>query len=149
MSLIFQALCQSPDAPSAGCRRFDPAEFQRSRSILNLHTNGRLGNQMSTFATLYAYAKAMRLQPYLYRDQMEALSAYFPRVKEVMRVIEDTFCDPCDLPWQRFSAFLKSPIKKKDYEWGRAFGMPSYHQNPSAYRDKLILVITMLTRDWG
>ena len=104
---------------------------------------------MSTFATLYAYAKAMRLQPYLYRDQMEALSKYFPRVKEVMRVIEDTFCDPCDLPWQRFSAFLKSPIQKKDYERGRAFGMPSYHQNPSAYRDKLILVITMLTLDWG
>lgn len=35
---------------------------------MNLHTNGRLGNQMSTFATLYAYAKAMRLQAYLYRD---------------------------------------------------------------------------------
>ena len=98
---------------------------------------------MSTFATLYAYAKAMRLQPYLYRDQMEALSAYFPRVKEVMRVIEDTFCDPCDLPWQRFSAFLKSPIKK-DYERGRAFSMSSYHQNPKAYRDRLVLMIKCL-----
>ena len=54
-----------------------------------------------------------------------------------MRVIEDTFCDPCDLPWQKFSAFLKSPLRKKDYERGRAFGMASYHQNPSAYREHL------------
>ena len=134
----FQSLCQSPDAPSPGCRQFDPEEFQRSPSILNLHTNGRLGNQMSTFATLYAYAKAMRLQAYLYKDQMEVLSTYFPRVREVMRVVEETFCDPCDLPWQKFSAFLKSPLrKKKDYERGRAFGMASYHQNPSAYREHL------------
>ena len=79
---------------------------------------------------------------------MEALSTFFPRVREAMRVIEDTFCDPCDLAWQKFSAFLKSPLRKKDYERGRAFGMASYHQNPSAYRAD-ILALKHLSRIFG
>ena len=120
--------------------KFDPKEFQGSRSILNLHTNGRLGNQMSTFATLYAYAKAFGLRPMLYRDQMAALSALFPRVREVMAVIEDSFCDPCDLPWQKLSNLLHSPLGRKgSYERGSAFGFPSYHQNLSAYKQYLPL----------
>ena len=136
---FFQFLCQTPKVPSPECRMFDRKEFQGSRSILNLHTNGRLGNQMSTFATLYAYAKALGLRPMLYRDQMDALSALFPRVREVMAVIEDSFCDPCDLPWQKLSTLLTSPLRRKQgsYERGNAFGLPSYHQNLSAYKQYL------------
>ena len=95
---------------------------------------------MSTFATLYAYAKAFGLRPMLYRDQMAALSALFPRVKEQMAVIEDSFCDPCDLPWQKLSNLLHSPTRVKGgYERGRAFALPSYHQNLSAYKQYLPL----------
>jgi hypothetical protein len=142
----FQNLCKRPPNPFPGCRRVDKEEFRHNLSILNLYTNGRLGNQMSTFATLYAYTRLLRLRPVLYKDQLDSLSFYFPKVAEVAPAIEDVYCDPCEMPWEKFDLFLKSPPKEKTYEQGRAFGMTSYHQNPAAYKKYLPDMKTFLFR---
>ena len=41
---------------------------------------GRLGNQMSSYATLLAFEKMYGLKPYLTKDQKEMLNYYFEGV---------------------------------------------------------------------
>jgi hypothetical protein len=92
--------CVIPRGPSPSCGHFDPAALKEDKSILVLHTNGRLGNQMSTYATLFAYGKVLDVRTFIYREQFEYLSKYFENID--LPVIEDLYCNPCDLPWKVF-----------------------------------------------
>ena len=60
------------------CRPF--ASFHEDKSILATKTNGKLGNQMSAFATLYAGGKITRdkLRVGLNFKQLQILARAFP-----------------------------------------------------------------------
>lgn len=69
-------------------------EFQQNSSYLVDFNNGRLGNQLSSFASVYGLSKVTGLRPLLTHRCHTALTTYFTGVS--WPVLERTFCSPCD-----------------------------------------------------
>ena len=78
-----------PDIYSAQCATLAASE----KSFLVDFNNGRLGNQISSFASVFALAKSTGLRPMLTHSCQTTLSTYFTNIS--LPVLEQTFCDPC------------------------------------------------------
>ncbi|XP_059096685.1 galactoside alpha-(1,2)-fucosyltransferase 2-like [Tigriopus californicus] len=135
MDYMSRFLCNKPGKPSPGCRKFDPEQFAAEKSVLCFHSNGRLGNQMSSYASLYAMAKIMNFRPYLYRDNHESLSQYFKHIE--IGVIEDEYCNPCHLPWTKLSDLPNAPKRLETERIGKAIVKLGYSQYPEMYLEFL------------
>ena len=99
-------------------------------SILTLHTNGRLGNQMSTYASLIGLADRFELKHFIYKDLQISLSKFFQGIN--IPVLEDRFCQVCDgkLEW---TPLTKMNIQSPSYKKGHAYSSVSYHQRVNDY----------------
>ena len=62
-------------------------------SFLVDFNNGRLGNQISSFASVFALAKLKGLKPMLTHRCQDTLSTYFTNL--TIPVLEQTYCNPC------------------------------------------------------
>jgi len=68
-------------------------DMKTEPSFLTDFNNGRLGNQLSSFASVYALSKARGLRPMLTHRCKTALSSYFANID--LPVLEKTYCYPC------------------------------------------------------
>lgn len=136
MSVMSQKLCFPAKEKALGCCQFDPESFATEKSVLCFYSNGRLGNQISSYASLYAMAKIMNLRPLVYRENHDYLSKYFQHIE--IGIIEEEFCQPCDLPWIRLSSLLDDPQRlERDYQQGKAIVKMDYLQYPGMYLEYL------------
>ena len=102
--------------------------FQESKSILIDFNNGRLGNQMSSFASTFAVSKVLNIKQMLTFTTYLLLSKYFNLPEE--NILEQEFCDPCN--------FLEfTPIQEASGSFGQALYMPAYPNTIEVYKDFL------------
>ena len=76
------------------CRNIVFEEFQQNKSILIDFSNGRLGNQMSSFASTFALSRQLNLKQIMTHHRHTMLSKYFQLSKEP-GILESHFCSPC------------------------------------------------------
>ena len=95
----------SAGADRRKCAKIDNFErdFSENVSIVTEFTNGRLGNQMSSYATLLGAGWSLGLRPMMVHDNYLLLSKYFKNIS--MDIIEEQFCDHC-----RDITFWKLPL---------------------------------------
>lgn len=118
----------------ADCQDFNPTAFASEKSVLNIHTNGRLGNQMVTFASMYSASKFLDIRPYLYRDQFAALSEVFVGLANVP-VIDEEICNPCAMPWEDFK--IRDIATNESLRTGHAFHITTYAAAPKLIKEYL------------
>ena len=127
------------------CR--DPTEsFKDDPSVLATFSNGRLGNQMSAFSTIYGFSKMSGnyLRIGMTYEQLTTLSNIFPYFEENFDTyyINSWYCGHiCDLNWkhlkirvpvnlEKFKEKLKQRFGKSH---GKAFYLRSYINIPYIY----------------
>ena len=127
------------------CR--DPTEsFKDDPSVLATFSNGRLGNQMSAFSTIYGFSKMSGnyLRIGMTYEQLTTLSNIFPYFEENFHTyyINSWYCGHiCDLNWkhlkirvpvnlEKFKEKLKQRFGKSH---GKAFYLRSYINIPYIY----------------
>ena len=83
-----------PQSYEAECRTIkSESEIKAEPSFVTNFNNGRLGNQLSSFASIYGLAKAQGLRPMVTHRCISALSTYFANIE--VPVLEKTYCNPC------------------------------------------------------
>ena len=83
-----------PQSYNVECRTIkSESESKAEPSFVTDFNNGRLGNQLSSFASIYSLAKAGGLRPMVTHRSMSALSTYFANIE--VPVLEKTYCNPC------------------------------------------------------
>jgi len=111
------------------CRNIVFEEFQQNKSILIDFSNGRLGNQMSSFASTFALSRQLNLKQIMTHHRHTMLSKYFQLSKEP-EILESHFCSPCkDLQ------FL--PVSSAADHLGQVLVMPAYPNMVARYRQYL------------
>jgi len=75
------------------CNNFYDKDFKQNQSILIDFNNGGLGNQMSSFASVFSLSQELNLQQMLTYRSFKMLSTYFDDFKA--KILEDFFCNPC------------------------------------------------------
>ena len=83
-----------PAIYSAECKTLTSEDaFASEKSFLVDFNNGRLGNQLSSFASVFALAKLTGLRVMLTHSCQTILSTYFSNLP--FPVLEQTYCHPC------------------------------------------------------
>ena len=112
-----------PSIYSAQCKMLTSKDALASdQSFLVDFNNGRLGNQISSLASVFSLAKLTGLRPMLTHRCKAALSTYFTNIS--LPVLEQTYCQPCNhinfLPLEEGTA----PIL-----YGRAYKLAAAYSN--------------------
>ena len=68
-------------------------DMKTEPSFLTDFNNGRLGNQLSSFASVFGLSKVNGIRPMLTHRCKDALSLYFNSID--LPVLEETYCNPC------------------------------------------------------
>ena len=106
-----------PDSYLLSCGTLQPAD----KSILTDFNNGRLGNQLTSLASVVAMARLTGLQPVISHRCYSAITAIFEDLS--LPVLEGTFCSACSqLHFQR----LLDPTPQAH---GAAFRLPVAYAN--------------------
>ena len=127
----------------------DPSDFHEDPSIIATFTNGRLGNQISSFATLFGLSKMIgsEIRPGLIYDQFKELSHYFPYFEDHYKkfLIHSWYCGHfCKLRWiepkglnleqQNYDEIVNlTKVIGKYFSKGHAFYLPNYLNEPKIY----------------
>ena len=87
------------DIPShyEDCQYFDPGTFHPDPSLLIDFNNGRLGNQMSSLASIICLAAELGLKPMMIHRTFEFLDKYFSNITNspaMVEIMESKFCSP-------------------------------------------------------
>ena len=110
------------------CKNVNFNELQQSQSILIDFNNGRLGNQMSSFASTFALSKQLNVKQMLTHHTYTLLSKYFS-LSEV-NILESQFCNPCgDLQFTR--------VEEASGSFGQVLYMPAYPNMVNIYKQFL------------
>ena len=137
----------------------DPSDFYEDPSIIATFTNGRLGNQISSFATLFGLSKMIgsEIRPGLIYDQFKELSHYFPYFEDHYKkfLIHSWYCGHfCKLRWiepkglslqrQNYDEIVNlTKVIGKYFSKGHAFYLPNYLNEPKIYLPFLEEIRTM------
>ena len=99
-------------------------DMKTESSFLSDFNNGRLGNQLSSFASVYALSKARGLRPMLTHRCKTTLSTYFTSID--LPVLEKTYCNPCaHLKFHNLKEADVLPPQKR----GRAYKLAEAYSN--------------------
>jgi len=133
----------SPHVDRTGCRNIELANgFGDNQTIVTDFTNGRLGNQLSAYATLLGAKYTLGLKPMLLYDNFVQLSKYFKTVD--MPIIDKEVCNYCSD--ENFKRVLRLPMSDEDIDQlghfkeirkGRMFLVPTYQNIIYLYKNYL------------
>ena len=76
------------------CQYFDPGTFYPDPSLLIDFSNGRLGNQMSSLASVICLAAELGLKPMMIHKNFKFLERYFPNITSRVDIVESRLCSP-------------------------------------------------------
>jgi len=140
------------------CHEIDD-NFKNQKTILSSLNNGRLGNQMSSFATLFAFQQLSEDQGFrigITNDQYRALSSIFPYFEKNAKkyLIEAMHCDSaCTKIQWTYLPLTKMHLESKD-QWqelvtrtstkkghGHALDLGCYINYPIIYQNHLKILM--------
>ena len=97
------------------CQYFAPGTFHPDPSLLIDFNNGRLGNQISSLASIICLAAELGLKPMMIHRTFRFLDKYFKNITTLVEIIESKFCSPwSDL---QFTALEKRTGTKGETEF--------------------------------
>lgn len=96
-------------------------------SIFLQVADGRLGNHLMVFSTLFALGQKLKIRPYVQRETANYLKHYFEM--DDIPVFEDTFCNSNSIKPFVFDQSLDSLIKRKELHKGHII-----HLWPKGYK---------------
>lgn len=103
-------------------------DMKTEPSFLTDFNNGRLGNQLSSFASVFGLSKERGLRPMLTHRCKASLSTFFTNFD--FPVLEKTYCNPCaHLKFHNLKADVLSPQQRgQAYKLGEAYSnlIPTY-----------------------
>ena len=76
------------------CQYFEPGTFRPDPSLLIDFNNGRLGNQMSSLASVICLAAELGLKPMMIHKNFKFLERYFPNITSRVEIVESRLCSP-------------------------------------------------------
>ena len=76
------------------CQYFAPGTFYPDPSLLIDFNNGRLGNQMSSLASIICLATEMGLKPMMIYKNFKFLNKYFTNITSRVEILESRLCSP-------------------------------------------------------
>lgn len=76
------------------CQYFAPGTFYPDPSFLIDFSNGRLGNQMSSLASVICLATELGLRPMIIHKNFKFLDTYFTNITSVVEIVESRLCSP-------------------------------------------------------
>ena len=112
-----------PQSYAEECKSLEfEVDMKTEPSFLSDFNNGRLGNQLSSFASVYALSKARGLRPMLTHRCKTTLSTFFTSID--LPVLEKTYCNPC-----AHLKFLNLKEEDLPQETGRAYKLGEAYSN--------------------
>jgi len=110
------------------CKNLKFKDFHGSPSFLIDFNNGRLGNQMSSFASTYAWSRLLNIKQMVTYTTFTILNKYF-KLSEA-DILEAEYCDPCnDLEF--------TPLTQNYEQNGQALYLPAYPNRVDLYAQYL------------
>lgn len=125
IATLVQVCVTNEHCDKDGCKTLKCKQFRRqdygpdSPTVLYGIASGRLGNQLLRYGVMYQMGKHLGAQSFINAELKKYLSAFFEEGGVELPVLEETFCNPEDIPWEPYRGHLRDIFTDKKYRKGK------------------------------